>query len=52
MEENSIWNKVRFGFMGLEDDYGVITSNSIWNKTRFGEGVIIENLDTGHFPYY
>lgn len=37
--------------MGLEDSYGVIPSNSIWNKARFGDGVIIANLDTGHFPY-
>lgn len=37
--------------MGLEDSYGVIPSSSIWNKARFGDGVIIANLDTGHFPY-
>ncbi|CAJ2668390.1 unnamed protein product [Trifolium pratense] len=39
-----------WGFMGLEDNYGVISSNSIWNKARFGDGVIIANLDTGVWP--
>lgn len=39
-----------WGFMGLEDSYGVIPSNSIWNKARFGDGVIIANLDTGVWP--
>jgi hypothetical protein len=36
-----------WGFMGLEDNNGVISSNSIWNKARFGDGVVIANLDTG-----
>jgi len=41
-----------WGFMGLEDSYGVIPSNSIWKKAKFGEDFIIANLDTGdNFPY-
>ncbi|KAK2388402.1 subtilisin protease SBT5.4 [Trifolium repens] len=39
-----------WGFMGLEDNNGVISSNSIWNKARFGDGVVIANLDTGVWP--
>jgi hypothetical protein len=40
-----------WGFMGLEDNNGVISSNSIWNKARFGDGVVIANLDTGPFSF-
>ncbi|KAI5406626.1 subtilisin-like protease SBT5.3 [Lathyrus oleraceus] len=39
-----------WGFMGLEDDNGVIPSNSIWKKARFGEDVIIANVDSGVWP--